>query len=85
MAIFAGKQRGLIYVQGEKVANVEEKDILERLLFECKKFETRVKNGEAKIGEKVVQILPPDPIGELGSGLDKIKAGHVAQVTIRKT
>ncbi len=85
VAIFAGKQRGLIYVQGEKVANVEEKDILDRLLLECKKFETKVKNGEAKIGEKVVQILPPDPIGELGSGLDKIKAGQVAQVTVKKT
>ena len=85
VAIFAGKQRGLIYVQGEKVASVEEKDILERLLFECKKFEARVKAGEVKIGDKVVKILPPDPIGELGSGMDKIKAGHVSQVTIKKT
>ena len=85
VAIFAGKQRGLIYVQGEKVASVEEKDILERLLFECKKFEARVKAGETKIGEKVVKILPPDPIGELGSGMEKIKAGQVAQVTIKKT
>jgi (E)-4-hydroxy-3-methylbut-2-enyl-diphosphate synthase len=81
VAVFAGKHRGIIYVQGEKVATVEEKDILAALLAECKKFETRVKNGEAKLGEKVVEILPPDPIGELGSGFDKIAAGQVEKVT----
>jgi hypothetical protein len=29
--------------------------------------------------------VPPDPIGELGSGKDKIRAGLVEQVTIGKT
>ena len=72
VAIFAGKQRGIIYVQGEKVATVPEAEILERLLAECRAFEDRVKAGDAKLGEKVVDIVPPDPIGELGSGLDKI-------------
>jgi (E)-4-hydroxy-3-methylbut-2-enyl-diphosphate synthase len=80
VAIFAGDRRGIIYVQGEKVANIPEADILDHLLGECKKFEAKVKRGEAKLGEKVVEIVPPDPIGELGSGFDKIAAGDVEQV-----
>ncbi|MBI1338228.1 MAG: flavodoxin-dependent (E)-4-hydroxy-3-methylbut-2-enyl-diphosphate synthase [Phycisphaera sp.] len=81
VAIFAGDRRGIIYVQGEKVANVPEEEILERLLIECKKFQDKVQRGEAKLGEKVVDILPPDPIGELGSGFDKIAAGNVEKIT----
>lgn len=77
VAIFAGNQRGIIYVQGEKVANVTEDEILDRLMLECVKFQDKVKRGDAKLGEKVVQIAPPDPIGELGSGFDKIAAGQV--------
>ena len=81
VAIFAGDRRGIIYVQGEKVANVPEEDILTALLDECQKFQTRVRNGEARLGEKVVDIIPPDPIGELGSGVDKIAAGDVQKIT----
>ncbi|MEM6750163.1 MAG: flavodoxin-dependent (E)-4-hydroxy-3-methylbut-2-enyl-diphosphate synthase [Planctomycetota bacterium] len=77
VAIFAGNQRGIIYVQGAKVANVPEAEILDRLLEECRSFEAKVKAGEAKLGEKVVEIAPPDPIGELGSGFDKIARGEV--------
>jgi (E)-4-hydroxy-3-methylbut-2-enyl-diphosphate synthase len=73
VAIFAGDRRGIIYVQGEKVANVPEEQILDRLLQECREFEQRVVRGEAKLGEKKVDILPPDPIGELGSGWEKIE------------
>ncbi|MCL4197583.1 MAG: flavodoxin-dependent (E)-4-hydroxy-3-methylbut-2-enyl-diphosphate synthase [Phycisphaerales bacterium] len=86
VAIFAGDRRGIIYVQGEKVANIPEEEILERLLRECKVFEERVKRGEARLGEKVVEIVPPDPIGELGSGVDIIarnrSAGAGVQLTI---
>jgi (E)-4-hydroxy-3-methylbut-2-enyl-diphosphate synthase len=85
VAVFAGDRRGIIYVQGQRVANVPEEEILERLLKECKEFEARVKRGEAKLGEKLVEILPPDPIGELGSGKEKIKAGLVEQITVRAT
>ena len=85
VAVFAGDRRGIIYVQGQRVANVPENEILDRLLKECKEFEAKVKRGEAKLGEKVVEILPPDPIGELGSGKDKIKAGLVEQLTVRAT
>src|SRR3954452_7367031 len=73
VAIFAGDRRGIIYVQGEKVANVPEEQILDRLLQECRQFEDKVRRGEAKLGEKKVDILPPDPIGELGSGWEKIQ------------
>jgi (E)-4-hydroxy-3-methylbut-2-enyl-diphosphate synthase len=71
IAIFAGDRRGIIYVQGEKVANVPEEEILVRLLDECRKFQALVNSGKAKLGEKKVDILPPDPIGELGSGWEK--------------
>jgi (E)-4-hydroxy-3-methylbut-2-enyl-diphosphate synthase len=81
VAIFAGDRRGIIYVQGEKIANVPEEDILPALLDECRKFQERVRRGEVKLGEKVVEIIPPDPIGELGSGVDKIAAGDVEKVT----
>ncbi len=81
VAIFAGDRRGIIYVQGEKVANVPEEEILECLLKECRAFQAKVEAGEAKLGEKVVEIVPPDPIGELGSGFDKIARGDVDKVT----
>jgi (E)-4-hydroxy-3-methylbut-2-enyl-diphosphate synthase len=73
IAIFAGDRRGIIYVQGEKVANVPEENILEALLKECREFQAKIERGEAKLGEKKVDILPPDPIGELGSGWEKVQ------------
>ncbi|MCC6426535.1 MAG: flavodoxin-dependent (E)-4-hydroxy-3-methylbut-2-enyl-diphosphate synthase [Phycisphaerales bacterium] len=88
VAVFAGDRRGIIYVQGEKVANVSEPEILDRLLAECLNFQGRVLRGEAKLGEKKVDIIPPDPIGELGSGYEKIAAGQVekrASLTIGKS
>jgi (E)-4-hydroxy-3-methylbut-2-enyl-diphosphate synthase len=72
VAVFAGDRRGIIYVQGEKVANVPEEEILQALLKECLTFQDRVKRGEVKLGEKKVDIVPPDPIGELGSGWQQI-------------
>ncbi|MAE68090.1 MAG: 4-hydroxy-3-methylbut-2-en-1-yl diphosphate synthase [Phycisphaeraceae bacterium] len=81
VAIFAGDRRGIIYVQGERVANVPEEEILDRLLEECRRFQSRVERGEATLGQKNVAILPPDPIGELGSGFDKIAAGDVEKTT----
>jgi (E)-4-hydroxy-3-methylbut-2-enyl-diphosphate synthase len=80
VAIFAGDRKGIIYVQGARVANVPEEEILDRLLLECRKFQDQVERGEAKLGEKKVDILPPDPIGELGSGFDKIAAGNVETI-----
>ncbi len=74
VAIFAGDRVGIIYVQGECVARgIPENQILPTLLDECRKFQAKVERGEAKLGEKKVDILPPDPIGELGSGWEKIE------------
>ena len=82
VAVFAGDRRGIIYVQGERVANVTEEEILDRLLLECRTFADRVRRGEAKLGQKTVSIIPPDPIGELGSGAALIRAGRTASLTI---
>src|SRR5438309_9058749 len=48
VASFAGDRRGVICVQGEKVANVPESQILEKLLEECRKFQAKVERGEAR-------------------------------------
>ena len=91
VAVFAGDRRGIIYVQGERVANVTEDQILPRLLDECAAFQERVRRGEAKLGEKRVEIVPPDPIGPIGSGWERIAAGLVesrsagATLTINQT
>ncbi|GJM18347.1 MAG: 4-hydroxy-3-methylbut-2-en-1-yl diphosphate synthase (flavodoxin) [Phycisphaeraceae bacterium] len=93
VAVFAGDRKGIIYVQGERVATVPEEDILDRLLDECKTFQTRVESGEVKLGQKRVEIVPPDPIGELGSGWEKMAAERIqsdriqggTDITIGKT
>ena len=75
-------------MQGEKVANVPEAEILPRLLHECLEFQGKVLRGEVKLGEKKVDIVPPDPIGELGSGWEKIaaeKRTQTATLTIGKS
>jgi len=59
VAVFAGDRRGIIYVQGEKVANIPEDEILERLLLECRLLEDRVRSGETKLGDKIVNIVAP--------------------------
>ncbi len=82
VAVFAGDRKGIIYVQGERVANVPEEEILDRLLAECRAFEARVERGEAKLGQKKVSIIPPDPEGELGSGWEKMAAERHAPTTI---
>jgi len=64
VALFAGDRKGIIYVQGKMVANgIPEAQLLDRLLAECKMFQEKVLRGEAQLGEKIVDILPPDPIG----------------------
>ncbi|HEX4052722.1 MAG TPA: flavodoxin-dependent (E)-4-hydroxy-3-methylbut-2-enyl-diphosphate synthase [Tepidisphaeraceae bacterium] len=83
IAIFAGDRKGIIYVQGEKVANVPEEEILDRLLIECRQFEQKVQRGEAKLGEKKVDILPPDPIGDLGSGWEKVEKDRHALPVVK--
>ena len=59
VAVFAGDRKGIIYVQGERVANVKEDEILDRLLLECKTLQERVQKGETTLGEKAVTIVAP--------------------------
>ena len=59
VAVFAGDHRGLLYVQGEQVADITEEQIPDALLAECRRFQARVEAGEAKLGDKAVSILPP--------------------------
>lgn len=78
VAVFAGKQRGVIYVSNnegvaEQVATVPENQILDRLFDEVRKFADRVRRGEAKLKNQKVHIKPPAPLGELGSGWEKIQ------------
>ncbi|MDP7005688.1 MAG: flavodoxin-dependent (E)-4-hydroxy-3-methylbut-2-enyl-diphosphate synthase [Phycisphaerales bacterium] len=64
VAVFAGNRKGIIYVQGERVANVKEEEILDRLLLECKLLQDRVLNGKTKLGEKACTIVVPEPTVE---------------------
>ncbi len=82
VAVFAGDRRGIIYVQGQKVANVREEEILDRLLDECRAFQERVRAGEARLGEKRVEIVPPDPLGEVGSGWEKLAGERIRGVDL---
>ncbi len=68
VAVFAGDRRGIIYVQGQRVANVPEDQILERLLDECRILQEKIQRGETQLGEKAVQITPPedDELPEFG-------------------
>src|SRR5436309_2436910 len=84
IAIFAGDRRGIIYVQGEKVANVPEEHILEALLKECREFQEKVERGDAKLGEKKVDVVPPDPLGELGSGWEKVQREKSTSLPVLK-
>ena len=70
--------RGIIYVQGERVANVPEEEILDRLLEDVA---ARIASSPVKPSSgKRRWNHSPDPIGELGGGVDKIAAGQVEQL-----
>ena len=72
VAVFAGDRRGIIYVQGERVANVKEEEILDALLEECRRFQDAVRNGDAELGQKKVDIVPRSDRGTgLGSCQDR--------------
>jgi (E)-4-hydroxy-3-methylbut-2-enyl-diphosphate synthase len=82
VAVFAGDRRGIIYVQGERVANVKEEEILDRLLDECRGFQRRVLAGEAVLGEKKVEIVPPEPEAGAGCSSGKKDTAAVVPLTI---
>jgi (E)-4-hydroxy-3-methylbut-2-enyl-diphosphate synthase len=69
VAIFAGKGRGIIYVQGEQIRTVSEDGMLEALYEECVRFAERVERGEAELTTSRVTIAPPDPLARADGSL----------------
>jgi len=62
VAVFAGKGRGIIYVQGKQVRTVTEAEMLDALYEEAVAFAARVERGEAELSNTRVTIVPPDPL-----------------------
>lgn len=62
VAIFAGRGKGIIYVQGQQKQTVPESQMLDALLFECRELAGRIARGEAKLLGAHVEITPPDPL-----------------------
>ncbi len=62
VAVFAGKGRGIIYVQGEQKRTVTEAEMLDALYEEAVAFADRVERGEAELSNTRVSIVPPDPL-----------------------
>jgi (E)-4-hydroxy-3-methylbut-2-enyl-diphosphate synthase len=62
VAVFAGKGKGIIYVQGEPKRTVSEADMLDALYEETVVFARRVERGEVTLSHSRVTIAPPDPL-----------------------
>jgi (E)-4-hydroxy-3-methylbut-2-enyl-diphosphate synthase len=62
VAVFAGKGRGIIYVQGEQTRTVTEAEMLDALYEEAVAFAARVERGEAQLTNARINIIPPDPL-----------------------
>lgn len=62
VAVFAGKGRGIIYVQGKQTRTVSEAEMLDALYEETVAFAQRVERGQVKLSNRNVNILPPDPL-----------------------
>lgn len=68
VAVFAGKGRGIIYVQGEQTRTVTEAEMLDALYEEAVAFAGRVERGEAELSSGRVSIVPPDPLPRKADG-----------------
>lgn len=62
VAIFAGKGKGILYVQGELRQTVREEHMLDALLHECRVLAEQVQRGDRKLLGASVDIKPPDPL-----------------------
>jgi len=62
VAVFAGKGRGIIYVQGEQKRTVTESEMLDALYEETLAFADLVERGQATLTHTRVHIAPPDPL-----------------------
>jgi (E)-4-hydroxy-3-methylbut-2-enyl-diphosphate synthase len=61
VAVFAGRGKGIIYVQGQQVRTVTEADMLDALYGEAVALAEKVERGEARLGTGAVRIPAPDP------------------------
>jgi len=59
VAVFAGRGRGVIYVQGEQTRTVSESEIVDTLYQEVLAFADRVRRGQARLSGKKVTIPQP--------------------------
>ncbi len=59
VAVFAGKGKGIIYVQGRQVRTVTEAEMLDALHAECLALAERVVNGQTQLQGRPVVIPPP--------------------------
>ncbi len=62
VAVFAGKGKGIIYVQGVQQRTVAEDEMLDALYEETLALADRVERGQAKLFGTRVTIAPPDPL-----------------------
>lgn len=69
VAIFAGKGKGILYVQGELRQTVPEAGMLDALLHECRGLAERVGRGEARLLGANIDIKPPDPLPRKGGSV----------------
>ena len=75
IAIFAGDRRGIIYVQGEKVANVPEEEILTALLaLECRKFQDKVSARRGEAGSEGGGYPAAGPAGRAGASVGSTRS-----------
>jgi len=61
VAIFAGRRRGIIYVQGQQKQAVTEDGMLDALMHECRQLQARVLRGEATLTNAHVCVAAPEP------------------------
>ncbi len=62
VAVFAGKGRGIICVQGKQKRTVSEAEMLDALYEETLAFAQRVERGEVELSQSTVTIAPADPL-----------------------
>ncbi len=76
VAVFAGKGRGIIYVQGEQTRTVTEAQMLDALYEETLAFAGRVERGEVTLSQRDVSITPPDPLPRADGSIPLPVAGR---------
>lgn len=69
VAVFAGKGRGIICVQGKQKRTVSEAEMLNALYEETLAFAQRVERGEVELSQSTVTIVPADPLRRMDGSI----------------